>query len=58
MLLVATSTTMESTSIVVMVPSFTPSILIVLDLVMDGVLVGEGATKGGKQNWGKHGHSS
>jgi hypothetical protein len=36
---------MESTSIVVMVPYFTPFILIVLDLVMDDVLVGEGQQK-------------
>jgi hypothetical protein len=46
---------MESTFIVVLVPSFTPPILIVLDLVLDGILVEEGATKGGKQNWGKLG---
>jgi hypothetical protein len=56
MFLVATSITMESTSIVVMVPSSTPPILIVLDLVLDDILVGEGATKGGKKNWGKLGH--
>ncbi len=44
---------MESTSIVVLVPSFIPLILIVLDLVLDVVLVGERATKGGTTKYGK-----
>jgi hypothetical protein len=44
-LLVATSATMESTSIMVLVPSFAPPILIVPNLVMDVILLREGATK-------------
>jgi hypothetical protein len=39
---------METTSIVVLVPSSTPPILIVLNLVIDGILAGEGATNEGK----------
>ncbi len=53
MLLVATSTTMESTSIMVSVPSFTPPILIVLNLVLDNILTGKGAAKGNKTKSGK-----
>jgi hypothetical protein len=47
MLSVAISTTMESTSIVVLVPSSAPPILTIPNLVLDVVLVGDGGTKGG-----------
>ncbi len=48
MLLVATFAIMESTSIVVEVPSYAPAILVVLDLALDVVLVRKGGTKGGR----------
>jgi hypothetical protein len=44
---------MESTSIVVLIPSFAPPILIVPDLVLGIILVGEGATKIGTKKSGK-----
>jgi hypothetical protein len=53
MLLVTTFTTMESTSIMVLVPSSTPPILIVPDLVLDDILTRKGATKRGKKKSGK-----
>ncbi len=52
-LLVATSTTMESTSIVVSIPSFAPPILIVPNLILDLILVGKGATKISSKKSGK-----
>jgi hypothetical protein len=48
MLLVATFAIMESTSIVVEVPSCALAILAVLDLALDVVLVRKGGTKGGR----------
>lgn len=53
MLSITTLATMEFASIVVLFPSFTPLILIVLDIVLDVVLVGEGATKGSTTKLGK-----
>jgi hypothetical protein len=50
---VATLATLESTYIVVLIPSFTPPILIVPNLVLDIVLVGDGATKGSTTKFGK-----
>ncbi len=50
---IATLIAMESTSIVVLVPSFVPPILTVIDLVLDVVLVGEGGTKGGTTKFRK-----
>jgi hypothetical protein len=47
---------MESTSIVVLIPSSVPPILTIPNLVLDVLLVGKGATKGSKTNWGKLGH--
>jgi hypothetical protein len=44
---------MESTSIVVLVPSSSPPILTILDFILDVILVGEGATKGGTTKFGK-----
>jgi hypothetical protein len=40
---------MESTSIVVLIPSSVPPILTIPNLVLDVLLVGKGATKGIKQ---------
>jgi hypothetical protein len=53
MLLVAISVALESTSIVFLIPFSTPPILIVLDLVLDIILVGDRATKGGTTKSGK-----
>jgi len=50
--LVAISTTMESASIMVLVPSSIPLILIVPNLVLNVVLVGEGATEGSTTKFG------
>jgi hypothetical protein len=47
MLLVAIFATMESTSIMVSIPSFTPPILIIPYLVIDVVLTKKGGTKSG-----------
>lgn len=47
MLLIVIAATLESTSIVVAIPSFAPPILTILDLVLDVVIAGEGGTKGG-----------
>jgi hypothetical protein len=56
MLLVATFAIMESTFIVGLVPSSTPPIQTIVDLVLDVILVGKGGTKGGriksKKPWG------
>jgi hypothetical protein len=52
-LLVATSIAMESTSIVVLVPSFAPPILTILNLVLDIILTREGGTKGGRTKFRK-----
>jgi hypothetical protein len=43
---VAISTTMESTSIVVPIPSFVLPILTIPNVVLDVVLAGDGGTKG------------
>ncbi len=51
--LVASFATLESTSIVVLVPSSAPPILIVPDWVCDYVLFGRGAINEGKLNSGK-----
>jgi hypothetical protein len=53
MLSVTISTAMKSTSIVVSVPSSAPPILIVSDLVLNGILVRKGATKECKTKLGK-----
>jgi hypothetical protein len=52
-LLVAFMATMESTTIVVMVPSSAPPTLTILDLVLDVVLAREGATKRSTTKFGK-----
>jgi hypothetical protein len=52
-LLVAIFATMESTSIVVIVPSFGPPILIVPKWVCDYILFGKGATNEGKVKVGR-----
>jgi hypothetical protein len=52
-LLVAISAALESTSIVFLIPSSIPPILIVLDLVLDTILVRNRATKGGTTKYGK-----
>jgi hypothetical protein len=53
MLSVAISIVMESTSIVVLVPSYAPPMLIVPYIIIDIILGGEGATKGNTTNYGK-----
>jgi len=53
MLSIATFATMESTSIVVLVPSCAPPILTIPNLVLDIVLVGEGGTIGGTTKYRK-----
>ncbi len=47
MLLVAIFATMESTSIMGSIPSFTPPILIIQNLVLDVVITKKGGTKSG-----------
>jgi hypothetical protein len=47
MLLVAIFATMESTSIMGSIPSFTPPILIIPNLVLDVVITKKGGTKSG-----------
>jgi hypothetical protein len=44
---------MESTSIMVPIPSYVPPILTILDLALDNVLVQEGATNEGRTKLGK-----